>query len=76
MMPTLADMEAATPRCDRLKGPLATRGPCCLPLRWVALTGGHDGVWVCGAHGPMMDGTDAALRAGFISWVSVEDKAA
>jgi hypothetical protein len=69
-------MEAAIPRCDRLTGPLATRGPCCLPLRWVALTDPMEGVWCCAAHGPMMDGTDAAMRAGFLAYVYVEPDAA
>jgi hypothetical protein len=75
-MPTRADIEASTPRCDRLKGPLAARGPCGKPLRWVHLRDPGDGMWVCGAHGPMLSGTDAALRAGYIAYVAVEPKEA
>jgi hypothetical protein len=71
-MPTLADMEAAKPKCDRLCGSLAARGACGKPMRWQTLTDPQDGVWVCVAHGPMMSGLDAAMRAGYISYIYVE----
>jgi hypothetical protein len=75
-MPTLADMEASVPRCDRLCGTLAARGPCGRPMRWQTLTDPHDGVWICILHGPMLSGVDAALRAGYIPWVRVEEEEA
>jgi hypothetical protein len=75
-MPTLADMEAAKPKCDRLCGSLAARGACGRPMRWTVLTSPTDGVWSCLLHGPILSGLDAALRAGYISYIYVESEAA
>ena len=73
-MPSLATLQASVPRCDRVTNQMST-GPlraCDKPLRWYAATDPMDGVWTCPEHGPMMDGVDAALRAGFLSVVVVE----
>ena len=79
-MPSLADMQAAIPRCDRLTGaPGSDRHSCLRPLRWSGqypLVGESYGSWVCPKHGPMMSGADAALRAGYISMISVDREAA
>jgi hypothetical protein len=36
----------------------------------------HTGVWICPKHGAMLNGMDAALRAGYISCIHVEPGAA
>lgn len=76
-MPTLADMQASLPKCDRLCGPLSERASCGKPMRWFAEPPGtlftHEpvnGVWVCPKHGPVMDGREAAERAGYIEAVA------
>jgi hypothetical protein len=74
-MPTLADMEAAVPKCDRPCGALAMRGACGQSMRWVTLTSPTDGNWVCAMHGPMLSGEDAAIRAGFRPYVAESEAA-
>jgi hypothetical protein len=74
-MPTRATWLASVPKCDRLCGSLAARGACGRPMRWQTLTDPQEGVWVCQVHGPMLSGLDAAMRAGFVSWIRVEEAA-
>lgn len=74
-MPTRADWLAATPKCSTMRGPLSDRIPCGLALRWEPLADPTQGVWCCKLHGPVLDGVDAALRAGFLSYVYVEEAA-
>lgn len=46
-------------------------------MRWVQVPDDtYDGVWCCRVHGPMLNGVDAALRAGYISYVYIEPEAA
>jgi hypothetical protein len=75
-MPSRADILASTPSCDRLCGPLQARGACGKPMRWVTATDPQEGLWCCRVHGPILSGVDAALRAGFISYIYVEPDAA
>lgn len=70
-MPSLCDMQAARPKCDRACGPSSDVRMCGVSMRWFAETpqawiaDAVGGVWVCRKHGPMMDGREAAERAGY-----------
>lgn len=78
MMPTRADWLAATPKCERLHGPLSRRVPCDKPLAWVYMQDDStNGAWCCGVHGPMLSGFEAAVRAGFlhVATVALEEAA-
>jgi hypothetical protein len=62
-MPTLADMEAANPKCQVFKQGQKGGKSCMLPLRWVrgdAEDWAHGGVWCCKAHGRQMLGCEYA----------------
>lgn len=63
---------ASTPKCHVERGPHSDRIPCGLPLRWEMAKTPEDGLWWCRLHGPVLDGVDAALRAGYLSFVYVE----
>lgn len=71
-MPCLADMEASRPRCDRAIGLGGVVSMCDRPMRWHAAVPAtwietETGVWVCAKHGPVMDGHEAAARAGYVA---------
>lgn len=72
---TKADWDAAVPKCGLPAGKMNMGRPLCgEPLRWVhlALSYGANrtdvvasGMWLCGKHGRVMDGGEAARRAGY-----------
>lgn len=66
-MPTLADLEAARPKCPHpmtqtLRNGRFIAAQCGRPMRW--FMDDDSGRWVCPAHGQKLTGRDAAERAG------------
>jgi hypothetical protein len=71
-MPSLSLMQASVPRCDRAIGPGGVVTMCDRPMRWIAEPPAawiktESGVWSCPKHGPVMDGHEAAARAGYVA---------
>jgi hypothetical protein len=79
-MPSLKDMQVAIPRCDRLTraGTSSEYTACLRPMRWTGIYTAPKpyGSWICVLHGPIMDGEEAAMRAGYLSRITVESEAA